>query len=149
MIRTPALLLAALLLPGTALAHHDEPHPAANLMAQNGRVQSDAMPEQRRQRANPDVPAGTDDAASQLRAAQVALRAGRAGQANDLLERAESRLLTRGTLPVNAGKPVLDGPVGRIAAARAALAANDRVTAENEIKAALATLGPRPARAPR
>jgi len=169
MSRLPALILAAALAPFPALAHHDERHPAANLMAQGGaapaaRIQSDAIPELRRQRANPDVPPGVqaqrrdqadadaasvDDAEGQLRAAQIALRAGRAGQANEFLERAESRLLTRGTLAVSAGQPVLDGAVGRIAAARAALFTNDRAGAEREIEAALAAIGPRPARAPR
>ncbi len=152
-----ALLLAA---PIGALAHHDEVHPASNLMAQASTP--DSIQELQRQRRNPDVPPGVqaqrrdaadadaaslDDAAAQIRAATTALRAGRAGQANEFLERAESRLLTRSTLPVQAGQPVQDGPVGHIAAARAALFANDRAKAASEMEAALTALNrPAPAR---
>lgn len=153
-------LAAALLLAGPALAHHDERHPAANLTAQA--ATPDSIQELQRQRRNPDVPPGVqaqrrdaadadaaslDDAAGQLRAAGTALRAGRAGQANEFLERAESRLLTRSTPPAQAGQPVQSGPVGNISAARAAIFANDRPKAQREIEAALATLDrPVPAR---
>ncbi|MEI6158272.1 MAG: hypothetical protein WCP77_00445, partial [Roseococcus sp.] len=116
----PVLLAAALLVAGPALAHHGERHPAPNLMAQ-----ADLIQELQRQRRNPDVTPGVqaqrrdaadadaaslDDAASQLRGAATALRAGRAGQANEFLERAESRLLTRSTPPAQAGQPVQSGP---------------------------------------
>ena len=146
----PVLLAAALLVAGPALAHHGERHPAPNLMAQ-----ADSIQELQRQRRNPDVPPGVqaqrrdaadadaaslDDAASQLRGAATALRAGRAGQANEFLERAESRLLTRSTPPAQAGQPVQSGPVGHISAARAALFANDRAKAQSEMDAALANL---------
>lgn len=153
-------LLAALMLAGPALAHHGENHPAPNLMAQA--TTPDSIQELQRQRRNPDVPPGVqaqrrdaadadaaslDDAAGQLRAAATALRAGRAGQANEFLERAESRLLTRSTPPAQAGQPVQSGPVGHISAARAALFANDRPKAQREIEAALAVLDrPAPAR---
>lgn len=150
----PVLLATALLLSAPAFAHHHERHPAANLFAQ-----ADSIQELQRQRRNPDVPPGVqaqrrdaadadaaslDDAAAQLRGAATALRAGRAGQANEFLERAESRLLTRSTLPAQAGDPVNSGPVGHIAAARAALFANDRPRAQREIEAALTELN-RPA----
>lgn len=151
-------LAVALLLAGPALAHHDEPHPASNLMAQ-----ADSIQELQRQRRNPDLPPGVqaqrrdaadadaaslDDASAQIRAASAALRAGRAGQANEFLERAESRLLTRSTIPARAGEPVQDGPIGHIAAARAALLANDRARATTEMEAALTALN-RPAPAAR
>ena len=152
---------AILLLAGPALAHHDERHPAANLTAQAS-PGPDSIQELQRQRRNPDVPPGVqaqrrdaadadaaslDDAAGQLRAAATALRAGRAGQANEFLERAESRLLTRSTPPAMAGQPVQSGPIGQIAAARAALFANDRPKAQREIEAALTALNrPAPAR---
>ncbi|UPY36442.1 hypothetical protein [Sediminicoccus sp. KRV36] len=158
----PVLIAAALLLATPALAHHDERHPSANLMAQSQASAPDSIQELQRQRRNPDVPPGVqaqrrdaadadaaslDDAAGQLRAAATALRAGRAGQANEFLERAESRLLTRSTLPARAGEAVQDGPIGRIAAARAALFRNDRALAQREIEAALTALDrPAPAR---
>jgi hypothetical protein len=163
-MRHLSLAAAALLLAGPALAHHDEPHPASNLMAQAGGQPNtgDSIQELQRQRRNPDVPPGVqaqrrdaadadaaslDDAAAQIRAASTALRAGRAGQANEFLERAESRLLTRSTIPAQAGQPVQGGPVGHIAAARAALFANDRAKAQAEMEAALTALN-RPAQAP-
>jgi hypothetical protein len=157
------LILAALLLPGVALAHHDEPHPAANLMAQAGPPGGAAIQEMQRSQARPGQPdwvpaqrrdaaeadaASVDDAASQLRAALTALRSKRGGQANEFLERAESRLLTRSTLASRADEPVQGGPVGRIAAARRALLANDGRTAQAEIEAALDALD-RPRRRPR
>jgi hypothetical protein len=152
-----ALLLAVPATVTAAWAHHDEPHPASNLMAQANT--GDSIQELQRQRRNPDVPPGVqaqrrdaadadaaslDDAAAQIRAASTALRAGRAGQANEFLERAESRLLTRSTIPAQAGQPVQGGPVGHIAAARAALFANDRAKAQAEMEAALTALN-RPA----
>lgn len=150
-----ALLLGCLLFAGPALAHHDEWHPPSNEFAQNTVTQADSIRELQRQRANPDVPPGVqaqrrdaadadaaslDDAAGQLRAALTALRAGRAGQANEFLERAESRLLTRSTLAARAGVAVQDGPTGRISAARAALLRNDRAIAQREVEAALTAL---------
>jgi hypothetical protein len=152
----PVPLLAALLLSLPAMAHHDERHPPTNQLAQ-----VDSIQELQRQRRNPDVPPGVqaqrrdaadadaaslDDAAAQLRAAGTALRAGRAGQANEFLERAESRLLTRSTPPAQAGQPVQSGQVGHISAARAAIFANDRPKAQREIEAAITALD-RPARA--
>ncbi|MBX9748335.1 MAG: hypothetical protein K5Q68_01850 [Roseococcus sp.] len=155
-----ACFAAALLLSAPALAHHDERHPASDLMAQA--ATTDSIQELQRQRRNPDMPPGVqaqrrdaadadaaslDDAAGQLRAAGTALRAGRAGQANEFLERAESRLLTRSTPPAQAGQPVQSGPIGHISAARAALFANNRPTAQQEIEAALTALDrPAPAR---
>ncbi|MBY0337534.1 MAG: hypothetical protein K2X11_13020 [Acetobacteraceae bacterium] len=150
------LLLSLLLIPGAALAHHGERHPPANAMAQAAPARPDAaIQELQRQRANPDVPpgvqaqrrdaeevdeAGIDDALGQVQAARTALRARRAGQANEFLERAESRLLTRTTLVQNAGRPVQGGPIGHISAARAALLRNDSATAMAEIDRAIAML---------
>lgn len=146
-------LLAVAFLSGPALAHHGERHPPPNAMAQANTA--DSIQELQRQRRNPEVPPGVqaqrrdaadadaaslDDAAGQLRGAATALRAGRAGQANEFLERAESRLLTRSTVPAQAGQPVQGGPVGHISAARAALLANDRPKAQREIEAALTAL---------
>ena len=161
------LILAALLLPasltGAALAHHDEPHP--QILAQTAPRTAPAtgaigemQREQARPNATPWVPnqnrdaaeadaASVDDAAGQLRAALTALRAKRGGQANEFLERAESRLLTRSTLATRAEEPVRGGPVARIAAARAAVLRNDGRTATAEIEAALDAME-RPRRLP-
>lgn len=157
------LLLTLLLLPGAALAHHGERHPPANALAQAAPRPDPAIQELQRQRANPEVPpgvqaqrrdaeevdeAGINDALGQVQAARTALRARRAGQANEFLERAESRLLTRTTLAQNAGRPVQGGPIGHISAARAALLRNDNATAMAEIDRAIAWLerGRRPPR---
>jgi hypothetical protein len=138
MIRS--LVLAALFVPALALA------------------QSDSLQELRRSRANPNNPPGvaaqrrdqaaaavatSDDTQGQLQAALNALRAGRAGLANELLERAESRLLTRDTDPGRTYEAVNGGPIGHLSAARAALLANDRARAQREIEAAMAIIGRR------
>ena len=159
-----ALPLALALAPlGTALAHHpsvgmsphEQPHAAANQFAQAAPGQQDSIRELQRQRANPNVPPGVqaqrrdaadadaasvDDAAAQLSAAITAIRAGRGGQANEFLERAESRLLTRSTLATRAGEAVQDGPIARVSAARAALMRNDRAGAQREVEAALVAI---------
>jgi hypothetical protein len=166
------LILLAALLPGLAVAHHDEAH--AQVLAQaapraapgsampGGAAPDQAIQEMQREQANPNatpwVPQqnrdaadadalSMDDAAAQLRAAMTSLRAKRTGQANEFLERAESRLLTRSTLPSRAEDPVRTGPVARIAAARAALMRNDARTATAEIEAALDAMQ-RPRRLP-
>lgn len=162
-----ALLLGCCLLAAPALAHHDERHPPSDVFAQNTPSQGDSIRELQRQRANPEVPPGVqaqrrdaadvdaaslDDAAAQLRGALTALRASRGGQANEFLERAESRLLTRSTLATRAGEAMQDGPIGHISAARAALFRNDRTAAQREIEAALGAVdqpAPRPGRQPR
>ncbi|WP_421989170.1 hypothetical protein [Roseococcus sp.] len=152
------LVLSAALLPGLAFAS-----PGARAEASRQVAQADSIRELQRLQANPDQPPGVaaqrrdaaevdaasvDDAAGQLRAALTSLRAGRPGPANEFLERAQSRLLTRDTAPARAGEAVTGGPVGRISAARAALLRNDRGTAQSEIEAALGELN-RPTRRPR
>lgn len=149
---TLVLALLALLLPGNAQAHHGERHPPPGQLAQ-----ADSVRELQRQRANPELPPGVqaqrrdaadadalaaEGVAEQLRAAATALRAGRLGQANELLERAESRLLTRSTVPVRAGEPVTGGAVGQIAAARRAVLARDAAGAQRAIAEAEAELAP-------
>jgi hypothetical protein len=155
MIRAATLTLA-LTLPGAALAHHGGPHPPVY-------AQADSIQELQRQRARPELPPGVqaqrrdaeaadalgDEGAAQLlTAAREAVRARRYGQANELLERAESRMLTRSTLPARAGEPVRGGPIRHVSAARAALLARDPAKALSEINTALSMLPtPRAARA--
>jgi hypothetical protein len=68
---------------------------------------------------------------------------GRIGLANGLLEPATTELLTRSTIAGTEGTPVQGGAVGRISAARAALARNDRAEARAEIEQAIAAVGRR------
>ena len=89
---------------------------------------------QEREAASADALA-FEDAAQYLRGALLAIRSGRAPQATELLERAESRLLTRA-----APAPVARGPVGDIGAARAAVARNDLAAAEPLAQRALAAV---------
>jgi hypothetical protein len=152
------LALAMLLVPTLASAHRGDRYESTTQLAQN-----DSIRELQRLQSNPDQPPGVaaqrrdaaevdaaslDDAAGQLQGALTALRSGRPGPANEFLERAESRLLTRDTSPARAGEAVTGGPIGRIAAARAALLRNDRAGAQREIEAALVALD-RPSRRPR
>ena len=97
----------------------------------------------------PGLTGSIDDPATLLRLAEATLGAGRqagreqAGRERevlDLLERAESRLLTRSELASRAGVPRERGVVGEIAAARAALAGRDRDEARFRIVQALAWL---------
>ncbi len=154
----PTFILVAALAPTLAFAHPGDRFETTARLAQN-----DSIRELQRLQANPDQPPGVaaqrrdaaevdaaslDDAAGQLQGALTALRAGRPGPANEFLERAESRLLTRSTAPARADEAVTGGPVGRIAAARAALLRNDRAGAQREIEAALVAID-RPSRRPR
>ncbi|MDB5413234.1 MAG: hypothetical protein JWR10_1569 [Rubritepida sp.] len=155
-----SLVFTALLVPGMAMAAPAERYtPTDMLFAQN-----DSIRELQRQRMDPANPPGVqrqrrdaaevdgasvDDAASQLNGALTAIRSSRYGAANEFLERAESRLLTRGTLATEAGDPVRDGAIGRIAAARAALLRNDKATGLREVEAALVALDRPRSRMPR
>lgn len=64
-----------------------------------------------------------------LRQAGQAARQGRLPLANELVERAEALALTRSTLAGTEAVPVREGPVGRMAAARAAIARRDGASA--------------------
>jgi hypothetical protein len=75
-------------------------------------------------------------AADMLRRAQAALRAGQARQANELLEQAETRLLT-GVEPT---RPAQGDPAFHIAEARRALANRDRADAMRHTNMAIATV---------
>jgi hypothetical protein len=69
---------------------------------------------------------GVDDL---LRQAETAARQGRLPLANELVERAEALALTRSTIAGTEGVPVREGPVARMAQARAAIARRDGSTA--------------------
>jgi hypothetical protein len=92
---------------------------------------------------NLPAPAAADDVRSLLMAARRALSAGRTGEAQDALERAETRALDRsvvvGTQNEPAGGPVIAG-IGR---ARSALAAGNMAAAIQSIDRTLPVLGDR------
>lgn len=73
-----------------------------------------------------------------LEAARRALVAGHGGEAQEALERAESRALDRSVRPSRAGQPSRQPVVANITAAREALAGGDRVRVLQLIDAALA-----------
>ena len=72
-----------------------------------------------------------------LQAAERALTLGRTGEAQEALERAESRLLDRSVVPSSAGKPSGQKLVATVGDARRALAAGDRPGAMRLIMEAL------------
>ncbi|WP_439599307.1 hypothetical protein [Falsiroseomonas sp.] len=75
-----------------------------------------------------------------LQSARQALSSSRTAQARENLEQAETRLLTRSTLPSQAGTPLARGPVADISAAREALDRRDRAAVNRHIDQALAAL---------
>ncbi|MEI6159472.1 MAG: hypothetical protein WCP77_06550, partial [Roseococcus sp.] len=74
-----------------------------------------------------------------LKEAQDALRAGQLGQANEYLERAATRLLSRSTDPSMAGEPMRDTRLSHIGEAREALYRRDRREAGRQIEMAIQT----------
>lgn len=142
MLRAQLLSAAAL---GAALA-------ATPALAQRD---NSAIQEMRREQANPSIPAvpqqnrvaaeadamGRQDAGRWLSQAEQAIRRGQMGQANELLERAETRLLTRSTLATMADQPAQDPIIQRIAEARRALQSRDRSGALSALSGAQASLG--------
>lgn len=88
---------------------------------------------------NPD--AATNTPQSYLQAAQRALASGRTGAAQEALERAETRLLSRSTDPAMASAPADMPMVQQISQARRALATRDLVGARSAIDAAMSSGG--------
>jgi len=86
---------------------------------------------------SPDAASNTPEAF--LMAAQRALAAGRTGQAQEALERAETRLLTRSTEPSMANTPDSAPMVMQISQARQALARRDTAGARRAIDMAMAS----------
>lgn len=98
------------------------------------------------------TPAVGEDAgvAAYLMDARRSLAAGHTGQAQEAMERAESRLLDRSVDPSRVATPAADPLVGTIAEARRALGAGDRARAMHLLDTALAgpAAMPRPAYPP-
>ena len=75
--------------------------------------------------------------AAYLHAARSALLLGRTGEAQEALERAESRLLDRATLPSRANQPARSPLLLLLGEARGAVARGDRLTAIHLVERAL------------
>jgi hypothetical protein len=94
---------------------------------------------------SPELPTPTVDAdappAAFVKAAQGAIAAGRLGEAQEAIERAESRALTRSVRPSKAGEPSNQALVKQLAEARQALSDGDRMAALRTLQAALGSPG--------
>ena len=88
------------------------------------------------------TPAAGDDSSPRafLESAQRALVLGRTGEAQEALERAESRLLDRSVAPSRADVPSAQPVVAAVGDARRALAAGDRARSQQIIGEVLARL---------
>ena len=86
----------------------------------------------------PDPNAASNTPVAFLAAARQALSQNRTGAAQEALERAETRVLTRSIEPADARQPASSDVAQQIAAARQALARRDRAAAMAAIDAAMA-----------
>lgn len=89
----------------------------------------------------PDPNAGSNSPRAYLVAAQRALASNRTGAAQEALERAETRLLSRSTDPSMANTPDASSSVQAIGDARRALASRDNAAARSAITAAMNGMG--------
>ncbi len=89
----------------------------------------------------PDPATASNTPEAYLTAAQSALASGKTGAAQEALERAETRLLSRSTDPSAAASPADMPMVQRIGQARQALATRDIAGARSAIRAALGSAG--------
>jgi hypothetical protein len=79
---------------------------------------------------------GPDDPVALLKMAEEAAGRGQWGRTNEYLERASTRLLTRSSMPAEAGTPETGGAIGSIAKAREAVRRRDRGEAQRQIEMA-------------
>jgi hypothetical protein len=87
---------------------------------------------------SPNLPEGAKPSDA-LRAAQAAMAAGRIGEAQEALEKAETRMLDRSVELGQTNNPSDNPTVGQISQALQALAAHDRTTSLQLIQAAIAS----------
>ncbi|WP_428536414.1 hypothetical protein [Rhodopila sp.] len=87
---------------------------------------------------SPNVPEGAKPS-DELRAAEGALAAGRTGEVEEALERAQTRMLDRSVALGRTNDPSDNPTVGQISQARQALAAGDRAGCLQLIQAAVAS----------
>lgn len=134
-MRTMLLASASLLLvAGTALAQNSTGSPMSNSATHTSAANTKGA-------IAPRLPISADDASINqfLTHAQTAVRRGRTGEAQEALERAETRVLTRSTTASTAGTPDADPRVASIEAARQALGRGDKNAAMQSINAAMTT----------
>lgn len=81
-----------------------------------------------------------EDAREFLREAQEAIEEGRFGRANEYLERAATRMLSRSTEPSRAREPVRDRSLAHISEAREALTRRDPRRAMRQIERAIESI---------
>ncbi|MCK8786009.1 hypothetical protein M0638_16655 [Roseomonas sp. NAR14] len=98
------------------------------------------VPAQRRDAAAADA-MGPETPFPLLQRAEAMVQRGRLGEANELLERASTRLLTRSTLASQADQPMQSGAVEAISRARTALMSRDRAGAQQQIAQAMRMVG--------
>jgi hypothetical protein len=136
-IVTPArLTLAAALISGAAMAQLTPP--PAPVPAPEPRVQT--------QRPRPAPPArATMDSLMDLRQAQQEIARGRWAAANEAVEMAETRALTRSVIAGTEGTPAAHPVLTETQAAREAIARRDRATASARIEAAIRLIEAEPA----
>ena len=127
----PAILSVSLgLAVSTGVAAHAQSRPASNITPSDARsVIAPALP-------IPPVPS-VDPPSAFLASARSAVESGRTGEAQEALERAETRLLDRATPTAIAGMPDNQQAVLATGAARRALAVQDRSAAIAAIDDAL------------
>ena len=89
----------------------------------------------------PDPATASNTPEAYLAAAQSALASGKTGAAQEALERAETRLLSRSTDPSAAANPADMPMVQQIGQARQALATRDIAGAKSAIRAAMGNAG--------
>jgi hypothetical protein len=87
---------------------------------------------------SPNLPEGAKPS-DELRAAQGALAAGRTGEVEEALERAQTRMLDRSVALGQTNNPSDNPTVGQISQARQALAAHDRAACLQLIQTAIAS----------
>ncbi|UPY37430.1 hypothetical protein [Sediminicoccus sp. KRV36] len=142
MQRLSILATAVLLLATPALAQPDKGNTREDGITEQHREmrrQGEAsVPHQNRESRRGDATAlETETSREWLKEAQDALRAGQFGQANEYLERAATRLLSRSTEPSVAAEPMRDARLAHISEARAALYRRDRREASRQIEMAI------------
>jgi hypothetical protein len=96
-----------------------------------------SVPLQNRDSRRVDALGEPADSRAWLKEAQVALRGGQLGLANEILERVATRLLTRSTEPARADEPMRDPRLATITDARQALFRRDPREAERLIEMAI------------
>jgi hypothetical protein len=105
-------------------------------LAQTGARVSPTRPEASRPQSSA-LADSVEDPATLMRLASSALENRRMGEATELLERAESRLLTRSELASEADRPAVGGTIGDLAAARDAISRRDAAGAQGLIASAI------------